>query len=359
MPVVLEKGTYGDFGNDNWYVADDTTGLPTMAVGRVPGRTAAAITSYVNKLLAYEAGTKSPNASFARQLAFVSDSDTMSEDFYAKSTALSDSVVLAQPGYSTYRIDRTLLGSDAATKTAILDAFNEGPLVINYLGHGAENLWAGSGVFENTDASALSNSKLPFVMALNCRNAYFYDPDPDPSLDGLGEKLIFNPSGGAVAFVGSTAFTNPNAQIAIAKAFYNILTQQTRQAVHTVRFGDILLAAKISVGSNTAAIDAIKSYTLLGDPTSTVPSASFTGDATSIVTPPSSSTSSGNSASGASSGGGKSGGFLGCGTIFNAGNGSSNDGHGGNGAVEFGSLAIMLAMIRLLINRRLVLNKSS
>lgn len=358
-PIPIEKGTYGDYGNDNWFVANETTSLPIMAAGRIPARTAASVTAYVNKLLDYESEGKSPTESNSRQIAFVSDSDTKSEGFYTQSTGLAETILSMQPNYTTRPIDRTLLGSDAATKTAILNAFDNAPLIINYFGHGAENLWAGYNVFTNDDATALANNRLPFVLSLTCVNGYFYDPDP--SMDSMGEKLILQASGGAVGFLGSTAFTNPNAQLAFAKAFFNALTQETKLTAHTVRFGDLMLNAKLAVGTSDAKIDVVKSYTLLGDPTALIPETSFTGTTPTAEVPPKNTTddkdkdgnsdsSTGNTPS--SSGGGKKGGggLLGCGMIYDHGN--DNDiNNSGNGAFEFTALALVLILTRLFLRR--------
>lgn len=330
MPIPLEEGLYLDFGSDNYFaVADGEAGLPALSIGRIPATDAASLSRYIAKLLEYEDGARAPSGSMARQLVFVSDADHLGEGFAAQSDGLARSAVSARSGFLTSRIDRSVSG-DAGARESILDAFGQGPLAITYLGHGAEDRWAGGAVFTNSEADALSHRRLPIVVALNCLNSYFYDADP--SYRGLGESLLFNPDGGAVAFWGSTTMTLPTAQIALARAFLGQLGQETRQSFHDVRLGDLILRAKHSVGYSAASADALRSYTLLGDPSMPLPAQAFeraSGSTSAVTTGGSSEESSG-------------GGFLSCGTV-NPGKGGSGGAPGAGGGIE--AAAVLLSML--------------
>jgi len=58
----------------------------------------------------------------------------------------------ANDEFSVDYINRNTLGDDAQTNTQVVSAFNEAPLFLTYMGHGAEDLWGLDGFFENTDA---------------------------------------------------------------------------------------------------------------------------------------------------------------------------------------------------------------
>ncbi len=335
MPVYIESGTYADFAGDNWYVADiDNTGIPTMAVGRLPADTAADVSNYVTKLLAYESGTRAP---LANSVTFIADADSagggFNEGFLSKATALANGVRALKANITTSTVSRAALG-DAATQTAIIDAFGEGPFSLVYVGHGAENMWADAAVFTNQEASALTNTHLPFVMAFNCLNAYFYESDTTAvaSYKSLGETLLFNKTGGAVAFWGSTALTNPAVQYTLATNFFNQLAQETAHAFHIVRLGDLTLTAKVALGSSLTTKDALRSYTYLGDPTAKVPPNLFIGD--SAVSSGTSSIGGGPAAAGG--GGGA------CGNIRDI-NGGDSDGSPG-AAAEMGTIALFILL---------------
>jgi len=144
---------------------------------------------------------------------------------------------------------------------------------VTYYGHGAENLWGQTGVFDETDAKGLNNTSLPIVVALNCLNNYYYDINS--SSLSLGESFIFNPKGGSVAFWGSTSQTSPIAQMNLAKSFFNKLANDTNSVPVDLRLGDIILNAKQSLGDNMYSEDTVKSWTLFGDPALKIPEAAF------------------------------------------------------------------------------------
>lgn len=343
MPVPLESGAYSDFGNDNWFAALDpvTNPLPLMAVGRIPARDASTLTAYIRKLLDYETGGRAPSSSTASRLVFVSDSDHMNEGFATESSRLASSALSARSAFQTSMIDRTSLGSDTAMRTQIAQAFDSAPLVMTYLGHGAEDMWAGSSVFTNADAVSLTNSRLPIVVALNCLNGVYYYPDP--SYDSLGEKMLLNPTGGAIAFWGSTTLTVPTAQLKLARTFVNLLGQETRQDYHDVRLGDLMLQAKAGLGASASTVDTMRSYTLFGDPSMPLPVAAFNQ--------PSSSGPSAESAPAASDDQRSGGGFFSCGTV-NSGGGSGGSGPGPGAMADLGLLVLMIFAGRRLMSVR-------
>ena len=147
----------------------------------------------------------------------------------------------------------------------------------------------------------------------------------------LGERLIFNPNGGAVAFFGSTTLTVPVAQVALARAFFDRLGQETSLPPHDVRLGDLALQAKTILGAGPSTADTLKSYTLLGDPSMRLPASAF-------ADPVAAGYNSRFSRSSNDDEGRDHGSFLACGTT-SAGGGS------GPGPGAFAELALLLGMI--------------
>ncbi|MCM2323429.1 MAG: C25 family cysteine peptidase [Oligoflexia bacterium] len=337
MQMPLERGLYMDFGSDHWFVESGLSGLPGLAVGRIPTDDPDELLGYVRKLLDYESGARAPDSFSANRLVFVSDADTLGEGFASQSDALARSALASRAAFQTTRLDRQAAGSDGALRSAILDTFEQGPLAITYLGHGAEDRWAGPEVFANADADALAHSRLPIVVALNCLNGYFYDADP--AFHGLGEKLLLNPDGGAIAFWGSTAMTLPTAQVSLARAFLDRLGHETRQSYHPARLGDLAVQAKTAVGFSPVTADALRSYTLLGDPTLRLPRSAFATAAPA----PSPSISSGS--------GDDDGGIFGCGTVSTGGRGPGSSASG-RGAAEFAIFIVLLCLARQLARRK-------
>jgi Peptidase family C25 len=65
-----------------------------------------------------------------------------------------------------------VLGS-AAAQQELLDGINSGQLLVNYLGHGSEEQWSGSDVFDTNSVGALTNgSELPVFLIMDCLNGF-------------------------------------------------------------------------------------------------------------------------------------------------------------------------------------------
>jgi hypothetical protein len=95
---------------------------------------------------------------------------------------------------------------------AIVDAFNTGRLVVNYVGHGNPGLWAHERIFTIIDdlPRLINTDRLPLVLAASCAIGA-YD---GPGGKAMAEELITSPDGGAIAVVSATrlVWATPNKQ---------------------------------------------------------------------------------------------------------------------------------------------------
>ncbi|NQZ18133.1 MAG: hypothetical protein HRT44_02580, partial [Bdellovibrionales bacterium] len=165
MPVAIESGSQMDFGSDNYFVENEGSVLPQVSVGRIPTSNNEQITNYINKLIAYENGVSSP--SNAKKNSFISGLDTINENFDSQIDVLKDSLKTQNAALSTSKVTLADYSTLAEKKVAIENIFDQESLVLTYYGHGAENVWGDTGVFDENDATSLSNDKLPIVIALN------------------------------------------------------------------------------------------------------------------------------------------------------------------------------------------------
>lgn len=273
LPVPLEKGDHTDFGSDNFFAESENSHLPQIAVGRIPTSDQNQLKYYIQKVLDYENGQRSPTSSGGKLGVFISGGDELNENFDDEVSKLSNSLQTVDQGFDVKKVHRAELGDDALTKTEIIEQFDRGPLLMTYMGHGAENLWGSNQLFNTTDAQNLTNQQLPIVMALNCLNTYFYDADP--TVTSMGEEMLLNPDGGAIAFWGSTSMTAPVIQSNLATALLAEVGQKTSSTPQEVRLGDLFLNAKVSQGDQSYSKDTVRSWTLLGDPTLKLPTTSF------------------------------------------------------------------------------------
>lgn len=266
MPIV--DGMVYDFGSDNWFVTRYDEVTPLMSIGRIPSTDPAKIQNMIRKSLDFEDELASPDFTSDRMISFLVDQSDSNEQFDKRALELSSLAALSSSNLLTQTVDRSVVG-DAAMATAMEGSFASQSLIVNYLGHGAEDTWTDNLLFTNDEADALSNTEYPLVMALNCLNNYFYDPDE--TWVSLGESLVNNASGGAVAFIGSTAMTTPQAQTQFAKTFYQVLGEKIQAGAKSSRLGDMILLAKQRIPAEGYYRDVQNSYLLLGDPTMKFP----------------------------------------------------------------------------------------
>jgi hypothetical protein len=157
--------------------------------------------------------------------------------------------------------------------------------MISLAGHGAFDQF-GEEIFKIADAQNLANNTYPIVAVWNCETATFYNYNT--TYVTLGEELIFNPNGGAIAFLGSTAQTTPPAQSHLAQNFFSQLSSVSQKPWDGTRLGDILLQAKIGTGSGTYEQDIVNSFSIIGDPSLKLPANMFQSNqyATEAAAPP-------------------------------------------------------------------------
>jgi uncharacterized repeat protein (TIGR01451 family) len=244
VPTKLVATNQLKTSSDDWFADFDDTTQPQIAIGRIPARTLSEANAVVNKLVAR--GISPPSASWTQNVAVVADRVTSTVQF----SKGADEIAAALPaGYTPLRVQ---FGSNATTsRTAVINAFNTGSVLMAYSGHGSVELW--SNVFSSTHAGTLANgSRLPMVVAMNCLNGYFHDLYQV----SLAEALLRNPNGGAIAVWASSSLTSPDQQ-------HKVNLEFNRHALNGDRIGDAILKAKQA----TQDLDVRRSWILFGDPT--------------------------------------------------------------------------------------------
>ena len=244
VPTKLVATTFIKTASDDWFADFDNTGIPSMAIGRIPARTAEQAMAIVQKLIARG---NAPTEPWAKSLELIADQP----DGYPFDRAADRLAATVPAGFT---VNRVSIASTPSPANAILDGFNRGALLTTYIGHGSVELWS-NGHFSSAAATSLTNStRLPFVVSMNCLNGYFHDL----FTDSLAEALLRNPNGGAVGVWASSALSGPNGQLAAA-------TELNRQLLGPtpISIGDAILQAKRA----TSDPDVRKTWILFGDPT--------------------------------------------------------------------------------------------
>jgi hypothetical protein len=230
--------------SDDWFADFSNTGLPQMAVGRLPIRTAADMTTLVNKIVAYD---QSGSSSWTQAALLVADNNDSSDNFDGDIEGLQ---ALLPSSLTTTVL---LADTDSTINSDIISAIDGGQALVDYEGHGSEQTWA-DGLFDNSDALGLTNGGMtPFVVSMTCLNGYFQDVYED----SLAEALLKAPGGGAVAVWASSGMTVSQTQATMNQALAKLL-----YGGQSVTLGQAAAGAKASVTD----MDTRRTWILFGDP---------------------------------------------------------------------------------------------
>jgi hypothetical protein len=245
VPTKLVETAYIETASDDWFVDFDGDGLPDMAIGRLPVRTAEEAASVVSKLIGYEQSREQ-----MKDVLLVADMRDKDFDYMAASVRvkaiLPESLMVSE----VYR-DQFL--DDVQVKSELLRKLNSGPLLVNYIGHGSLEFWRGD-VFGSDDAEALTNGlRLPFVIGMTCLNGFFQDV----YYETLAESLLKAKDGGAVAVWTSSGVTEPDKQAVMNKEMIRLLFNG-----EGLTLGEAVMKAKASVTD----MDIRKTWIFFGDP---------------------------------------------------------------------------------------------
>jgi hypothetical protein len=205
VPTKIVPTTSLMTASDDWFSDFNDTGMPAIATGRLPVSTVGEAETVVGKIAAYEGqSTNGPWTSQVLMIADLNDTENFTQDAQKVQSQLPLSLQVTDVFTST-------VGTTVA-RQEILDGINSGQLVVNYLGHGSEEEWSGSNLFNTASVSSLTNgSKLPVFLIMNCLNGFFQDVYAQP----LGVTLILAQNGGAVAVMASSGLNQAPPQTAL------------------------------------------------------------------------------------------------------------------------------------------------
>ncbi len=144
--------------------------------------------------------------------------------------------------------------SDEEVKNAVLSGIDQGPVLVNYVGHGSVGLWRGSILSSDDTDSLINGMRLPFVVSMTCLNGAFHDLYSR----SLAGALLTAPHGGAVAVWASSGLTEPDGQNLMNKELMRLLFNGT-----SLTLGEATIKAKAA----TTDPDIRRTWILFGDPT--------------------------------------------------------------------------------------------
>ena len=257
----------GDLVIEDWFVRFDSDANPDMICSRIPVRTAQEARVAIQKMMNYasdpEYGTWKSRTILVADDYYTEGRDCeglehtdQSEDVDRR---LSEAMERVKIYLLEYPFDPPETGLEKPDATDdLLEEWNRGALLINFVGHGSYQTWAHEKAFHlPDDFPRLENgSRLPMIVAASCEIGRF----DDPGFDGMVEEMLKTPGKGAIASFSATraTFSGPNRTIN-----NNLIEELFRDPLENPYLGEAALTAKIRTGGSNAA-----RYALFGDPAS-------------------------------------------------------------------------------------------
>ena len=270
-PIVVDA-----YATDDWFVLMDVEDTPgesfiDIAVGRLPAASTMEANFLVDRVIKYET-----EAEFGvwrdRVILLADDEQSPSSKNQADFVLQSESIAtnLLKPYLEPARLYLTeypaIQGIKPGSRLDFLQSWNDGALVINYVGHGSSVQMADEQVFLASDVGNLINgSRLPLFAAVSCTIGDF----ASPVAKSLSERLLLRDGGGVVATVTASEVTFIGPNTTFDFNFFRYVFRDTPFLSNPIGSG--LLRTKfeslafISGGSRLVEENNQK-YNLLGDP---------------------------------------------------------------------------------------------
>ncbi len=253
LPTFLvETPHLGQAASDNWFIADEKTGQPALAIGRIPAKTPEQMTRLVRKIIAYESG--SPDEWRRRAVFIADDKEAL---FAQQADGLATKIA---PGVQASKVYLAAFGGDVnKARAEILSRWNAGAGWITYVGHGSIDTWAEGPLFSADNIGEVKNGyRLPILFTPTCLDGYFYHPQKD----SLVEEMLFENDGGIIAGLAPTGLSLPLNQDDLMNALFDELFQNSAPTL-----GEAILRAKQKMKNDSPdAREVLETFVLLGDP---------------------------------------------------------------------------------------------
>ncbi|MBR3027214.1 MAG: type IX secretion system sortase PorU [Bacteroidales bacterium] len=264
----LDDGEGGTMDNNQRYtISRDALDI---GIGRLPVSSIEMSNNMLAKIVNY--GNNAYLGTWKNRLCFLSDDDKAGDSFNCH-VKHNDQLVntLQKANHNEFVFQKIYLPAykqtESASGTDYPDAkkeFNEtlkqGVLMVNYAGHGNTTAITNENMMTAAAAQKLNNKHLPVWVTASC-DVSRWDEDGI----SMGECLLLNPNGGAIAMLSTVrvvyAQQNLLLNTAIIDNIFNRFSDGTRY-----RLGDIIKAAKIELGSDYNKLN----FCLLGDPSLTL-----------------------------------------------------------------------------------------
>lgn len=254
--------------SDDFFVNLDGDQKVDLATGRITCKSLEQANAAVDKIIFYE--NDSEKGLWRNLITLVADdgyqgANYQGDDFTRSSETLANSLIPASYNFNKLYMAAfpiVLTGNGKRMPSgnkAILNAMNDGTLIVNYVGHGAPYVWADEFIFEQgVSIPQLQNDKYFFLSAATCDFGYF----DDPAFVSAAEELVLDNNAGAIASLSSTRPVFQTNNEALMDSFFSQLMKSGSDSTRGVPIGQAMFGTKQDLTDDNS-----RKFFMFGDPT--------------------------------------------------------------------------------------------
>lgn len=254
---------------DDWFAyIDGSDNLVDIALGRLNAQNLSDAKLIVDKIISYE--TNNDQSVWRNTISLVADDAlTSTGPDFAENTEQSETLAnnyipssfdLKKIYLAMYPTVQTSLGRrKPAVNQAIIDAANNGTVMLNFIGHGSPDLWTHEQVFvKSVSVPQLRNSNYFFLTAATCDFGYF----DNPSNQSGAEELVLKDNSGAIGVFSAVRPVYSTFNAMLNQEFYFNLLKSNRDSLNLpTTVGKAYMHTKVNFYDANS-----QKYFLLGDP---------------------------------------------------------------------------------------------
>jgi hypothetical protein len=237
--------------------------LLDIGIGRIPAKTLAEASSYVQKIKTYH--QPASLGAWRNESIYIADDEDFNahlDDAEIITAAAAQSPLPAVQKIYLDAFQQRNAGNGNRypdVNDRILNEVQRGVLLLNYSGHGSYQRLAEETIVDKSQVDQWQNEfRLPLIVTATCDFA----PYDNPVIASLGEDLLVRPRSGAIALMTTTrlvfAFSN--------RIMNRNYVQTLLRAPGDIRLGDAVRQAKNLTYTSSADVINNRKFTLLGDP---------------------------------------------------------------------------------------------
>ncbi len=225
---------------DDWYAEISNSPDPQLMMSRLPFQSERELESYTERLQLYESEDDAETGAWHSRVVLVADDEyveTGPQSIDKQHLRYSDSLDVYGYIPSYMQVEKIYIGSyptefspttgerikPLATQS-LIDTYNRGALLINYMGHGNAHVWAHEALLtDSRDLNALdAGNKEPLIIAATCGWGHFDRPNNEAFFESLlGQR------GGTLGVIAATRNTSGTSNFSYIKKFYEFFFDRT------------------------------------------------------------------------------------------------------------------------------------